>query len=276
MNVKPRITVIMGTFNRAHLLGQAIESLLGQTFSDWRLIIADDGSSDRTPAEADQWMKLDDRIAYFRNDVNVGISRNYNQAFLQADTDYIAMLDDDDAWCLNEKLALQVRYLDTHPESVGCGGGVIVVDPQGNERYRYLKPETDAQIRASMLFANPMANSTTLFRRTVGEQVGWYDGSMRYCGDRDFWMKMARTGKLYNFPEFFSFYTMGEQNTSIAHIKPHLRASLMLTRRYARDFPKFPLAIAVNYVQYCYAFLPRGVTRHIHTSAARLKRAVAG
>jgi hypothetical protein len=121
-----------------------------------------------------------------------------------------------------------------------------------------------------------MANSTTLFRRAAGEKVGWYDSSMRYCGDRDFWMKMARIGPLYNFPEFFSFYTMGEQNTSIAHIKPHLRASLMLTRRYARDFPKFPLAITLNYVQYCYAFLPRVVTRHIHTSAARLKRAVAG
>jgi hypothetical protein len=88
-------------------------------------------------------------------------------------------------------------------------------------------------------------------------------------------MKMARVGKLYNFQEHLSFYTIGTHNTSITHIRPHLKASLMLTRRYRSDYPNYALGLVVNYAQYGYAFLPSGVRGHIHTGVARMKRAFA-
>lgn len=276
MTATPRVSIVMGTYNRAHLLDRAIEALLRQSFTDWELIVTDDGSRDETPAKVRSWLEREPRIVYIRNEVNQGISRNYNVAFARARGEYVAMLDDDDAWCRDDKLARQVEFLDTHPDHVGCGGGLIVVDPEGREKYRFLKPETDAQIRRAMLFSNPMANSTTLFRRAAGERAGWYDASMRYSGDRDFWMKLALIGRLYNFPEHQSFYTMGTHNTSIAHIKPHLKASLMLTMRYRRDFPYYWPALAVNYAQYGYAFLPEGVRNRVHTWLARIKRTVAG
>ena len=147
-----------------------------------------------------------------------------------------------------------------------------MVNPEGDELYRYLKPETDEQIRKMMLFSNPMANSTTLFRRSSGEQVGWYDSSLRYAGDRDFWMKMSLKGKLHNFPEYLGFYTKGTHNTSILHIKPHLKTSLMLTSRYRRDFPNYVPALALNYASYWYAFLPQRVQQSTHTSVVRVKR----
>jgi glycosyltransferase involved in cell wall biosynthesis len=264
----------MGTFNRARMIGQAIEALRRQTFSDWELIIADDGSVDDTPATVLAWAEREPRIVYLRNDVNQGISRNYNHALSKARGEFVAMLDDDDVWCVDDKLARQVQFLESHPDYLGCGGGLIVVDPQGNELDRYLKPSSDEQIRRTMLFSNPMANSTTLFRRAAGEQVGWYDGSMRYSGDRDFWMKMALIGKLYNFPEYLGFYTKGTHNTSILHIKPHLKASLMLTSRYRRNFPNYLPALALNYAQYWYAFLPQALQRTTHTSVVRVKRAM--
>ncbi|MFS6779589.1 hypothetical protein, partial [Staphylococcus aureus] len=65
---------------------------------------------------------------------------------------------------------------------------------------RYTKPETDEAIRRRMLYTNPMANSTTMFRRAAGEAAGWYNDSTFYSTDRDFWMKMGLRGKLYNFP----------------------------------------------------------------------------
>lgn len=272
----PRVSIVMGTYNRAHMLDRAIETLLQQTYQDWELIIADDGSKDDTPAVVRPWLEREPRIVYIRNDVNQGISRNYNTAFLRARGEYVAMLDDDDTWCMNDKLARQVEFLDRNPEYVGCGGGTIVVNPQGQELYRFLKPETDKMIRRVMLFSNPMGNSTTLFRRSAGERCGWYDSEMRYSGDRDFWMKMALVGKLYNFQEYLSFYTMGTHNTSIAHIKPHLKASLELTKRYRRHFPGYPLALIVNYVQYWYAFLPSAIRGRIHTGMAQTKRALAG
>lgn len=275
MTASPRVSIVMGTFNRAHMIDFAIEALRSQTLKDWELIIADDASVDDTPARVAEWAAREPRIVSIRHEVNQGISRNYNSAMRMARGKYIAMLDDDDVWCVNDKLERQVAFLEANPDHVGCGGGLIVVDLDGKEQYRFLKPEHDEKIRRTMLFSNPMANSTTLFRRSAAEQVGWYDGELRYSGDRDFWMKVALLGKLHNFQEYLGYYTKGTHNTSVRNIRPHLKTSLMLTSRYRKDFPNYLPALALNYAQYLYALLPQGIRRNTHTQAVRLKRAMA-
>jgi glycosyltransferase involved in cell wall biosynthesis len=275
MSDSPLVSIVMGTFNRAHLLGRAIEALRTQSLTNWELIIADDGSADGTPAVVRGWSEREPRIVSIRSEVNQGISKNYNAALRRARGEFVAMLDDDDVWIGDDKLARQVEFLRSHPDHVGCGGGLIVVTPEGKELYRFLKPETDEKIRKTMLLSNPMANSTTVFRRDVGERIGWYDSGIRYSGDRDFWMKAGLVGKLYNFPEYFGYYTKGTQNTSIVHIKPHLRTSLMLTKRYRSEYPGYAKGLALNYAQYWYAFLPESLRRATHSTAVRLKRAIA-
>ncbi len=290
----------MATYNRAGLIDSAIESVLKQTFTvrpgspqeDWELIIADDGSTDNTPEVVAKWLKKEPfdkasldaardgqgkpRIVYTRSDVNQGISKNYNRGLRLAKGEYVAMLDDDDPWCDADKLSKQVNFLDKNPDYAGCGGGMIVVDGNGKEVYRYLKPETDEAIRKKMLFGNPLANSTTMFRRSAGEKVGWYDESTRYSGDRDFWLKMGLVGKLYNFPEYFSYYLLANDNTSIKKARPHLKASLTIMRRYKGKYPNYLAALALNYLQYLYAFIPETIRKAIHPTLARVKRRLAG
>src|SRR3989344_1712977 len=269
-----RVSIVMATFNRASLIGRAIESVREQSFKDWELIIADDGSTDDTPHVVAEWKNKESRIVYARSETNEGISKNYNHAFRIVRGEYVAMIDDDDPWRDADKLKKQIEFLEKNGEYVGCGGGVVVVDPAGKELYRYLKPETDEEIRKYMLFSNPMANSTTMFRKSAGEKVGWYDETTRYSGDRDFWLKIGLAGKLYNFPEHFSYYTMGTQNTSIAKIRPHLKASLAVMRRYRNAYPRYYPALALNLIQYAYSFLPEFIRRAAHQSLARLKRRV--
>ena len=276
MTQVPRVSILMATWNRAALIGKTIESILDQSFADWEIVITDDGSTDDTPRIAEEWVKKDPRIAYVRSQINQGISKNYNQGFAKCRGEYIAMIDDDDPWCDRDKLKKQIAFLDSHADYVGCGGGVIVIDENGRERYRYLKPETDKQIRSLMLFSNPMANSTTTFRRTAGEKVGWYDATTRYAGDRDFWLKMGLIGKLYNHPEYFSYYTMAGHNTSITKLRPHLKASLMLMKRYRDSYPSYYQALLLNEIQYVYAFLPAFIRRPLHVLLARVKRMVVG
>jgi glycosyltransferase involved in cell wall biosynthesis len=276
MTIAPTVTILMATCNRAGLLSRTIASVRDQTFQDWELVIADDGSSDETPAVVQRWQQTDPRIIYIRNAINQGTSKNYNTGFRIARGTYVAMIDDDDPWCDADKLAEQVVFLEQNPDYVACGGGVIVVDELGAERYRYLKPETDAVIRRRMLFSNPMANSTTMFRRTVAERVGWYDETTRYSGDRDFWLKMGLQGKLYNFPRYFSFYIMSGVNTSITKLRPHLKASLIVMKRYKGQYPGYSSALVINELQYAYSFLPSAVRRVVHERLARLKRRVAG
>jgi len=272
----PRVSVLMATWNRANMISRTIESVRAQSFEDWELIIADDGSTDNTPQIIKGWTDKDARIVYVRSGVNQGISKNYNQGLRLARGEYVAMIDDDDPWCDKDKLQKQIDFLDKNPEYVGCGGGVIVVDSSGRELYRYFKPESDKEIRKYMLFSNPMANSTTVIRRKVGEKIGWYDETMRYSGDRDFWLKMGLKGKLYNFPQYFSYYTMSGENASITKIRPHLKASLMIMRRYKKDYPNYYIALVFNWVQYLYSFLPLFIRRLVHRSLARLKRLVVG
>ncbi len=275
-NGNPRVTVLMATWNRAPLIGKAIESVQAQTFTDWELIIVDDGSTDDTSKVLEAWKKKEPRIVAFRNEPNKGISITYNVGLRAARGDYVAMIDDDDPWIPPDKLLQEVSFLDTHLDYVGCGGGVVVVNADGKELYRYLKPQTDQAIRARMLFSNPMANSTTLFRLSVAREVGLYDEGSRYSGDRDFWLKMGLKGKLYNFPAYFSYYTMSDENTSIARMRPHLKASLNFMKRYRGKYPGYFSALFVNELQYCYSFLPLFIRKGIHTFLARIKRRALG
>jgi len=268
----PKVSIIMGTYNRAALLPRAFQSVAEQSFSDWEFIITDDGSTDDTPSVVHKLQNKDSRIVYLRNEENLGISKNYNIALRHTRGIYIAMIDDDDAWIGNDKLEKQMHFLEKNQEYVGCGGGVVVVDLGGKELYRYLKPETDSKIRDYALYSNPMANSTTLFRRKIGEKVGWYDETQRYSGDRDFWLKMGCEGKLYNFPNYFSYYTMNGQNTSIIKLRPHLKASFIIMRRYRNKYPHYYTAFLFNFLQYCYSFLPKLVVKKIHTFFSRIKR----
>lgn len=271
-----KVSILLATYNRARMLGKTIESVREQSFRGWELIIADDDSTDETPNVIREWQKKELRIVYLRSETNEGISKNYNKGLRAARGEYVAMIDDDDPWCDSRKLEKQIEFLDKNRDYVGCGAGVIVMDKNGKELYRYLKPQTDEAIRARMLFGNPIANSTTMFRRAVGEAVHWYDETTRYSGDRDFWLKMGLKGKLCNFPEYFSYYTMSGENTSIAKIRPHLSASLMIMRRYRKNYQHYLPALAFNWVQYLYSFLPMLIRRPIHRLLARLKRRAVG
>lgn len=273
---KPIVSIIMATYNRAHLIERTIRSVQYQSLQEWELIVTDDGSTDETPKLMSEWQKKEPRIVYIRSEVNQGISRNYNMGFSHAQGSYIAMIDDDDPWIDNDKLKKQVAFLEENKEYVGCGAGVVVINAIGKELYRYLKPKEDKDIRRYMLYSNPMANSTTLFLRSAGEKVGWYDSSIRYSGDRDFWLKMGLIGKLYNFQEYFSYYTMTGVNTSVSKIRPHLKTSLIVMRRYKGKYPNYIPALILNVAQYWYSFLPEKIRGMMHYSLARLKRLVVG
>lgn len=263
----PKVSIILSTYNRAGFISNAIESVLEQSFSDWELIVVDDGSTDNTEEVVKKY-----NVIYSKSPENIGIARNSNRGLRIAKGEYIAIIDDDDRWIDKDKLTKQVDFLDKNPDYMAVGGGIVVIDKDGKEMFRYLKPETDEKIRDKMLFDNTMANSTTVFRHSTAEKVGLYDESLRYSADRDFFLKLGLEGKLYNFPEYFANYTMAGQNTSIVKMKEHLRSSLMVMKRYKNNYPHYQLALIVNRIQYAYAFLPNFLKRFLHTFLARLKR----
>ena len=90
----PKVTVFIPVYNRAKYIGSAIESILGQTFSDFEILLIDDGSTDRSVEIMESY--TDPRIRVLQNDTNLGIPRTRNKGLQGARGEYIAMLDSDD------------------------------------------------------------------------------------------------------------------------------------------------------------------------------------
>ncbi len=272
-NVK--VSVLMPTCNRAKLLGRAIQSVLDQSFQDWELIIVDDASTDETPKILKEWQEKDARIRVITNAENLypDISKTLNKGLEFAQGEYIARLDDDDYWCSKDKLKKQVEFLDARPAFMVVGSGVIVINGEGMELFRYLKREHDGEIRRHALFANPFSHTTVMFRKNIALEVGGY-GPWRFAEDWDLWLKMGTKGKLYNIPEYLAVYMLAGQNKSFTYQRAQGKMILEFLKRHKREYPNFIFAYLLNLGAYWYSFLPLFIRRGLHSSLSHLKRKV--
>ncbi len=274
--LSPKLSILMLTYNRPQMIGRAIRSACEQTFEDWELIIVQDGSNPEVEVLLHEWLEKEPRIRHCPRGVVGSIAEASNFGLQMARGKYIAILDDDDYWSLPDKLARQIEFLDTHPEYVACAGGYIVVDGSGRELGRFIKPKEDSQVRERALIANPIANSTSVFRRLVGNAPVLYDTGLRQFADWDFWLTIGSKGKLYNFPEYLACYALWDGGSSFKHQKANARAAIRLIFKHRANYRGFPAALALACVYYGYAFLPGAVRRFSYEGLSALKKALTG
>jgi glycosyltransferase involved in cell wall biosynthesis len=270
----PRVSILMLTFNRAEWISAAIESIVNQHRQDWELIVVHDGPNEAIAKVMAEWEKRDSRVRYFRRLQPGNIAEATNFGLAQAKGDYIAILDDDDRWATPDKLDKQITFLDESPAYVACGGGVIVTDSNARETLRYLKPEKDQDIKRVALIANPIAHSTAMYRRDAIEKCGGYDVSLAGFQDWDVWLKLGSIGKLYNFQEYFLYYTIWEGGGSFQQQKKNTRSALTIVSRHRSAYSGFPLAILMASMYHAYAHLPAGIKRTSFAYLSRLKKAL--
>lgn len=268
---KPTVSIVMATWNRANIISQAIESVCRQTLQDWELIIVDDGSPDNTAEVVTKWEQKEKRIKYLRMPRIGNIAGVSNAAIRAAKGEFIAILDDDDYWVDDQKLAKQVAFMRSHPDYIACGGWFIAVDKDSKEVARFKKPETDEAIRRVMLSANAIANGTSMFRRAT---AGFYDETLKGFADWDFFLRLGKIGKLYNFPEYFLGYRMWNKGGSVVDQKKNVAAALVIIPRYKEDYPGFYLAITIARLHWIYAQLPLPIREGTHAFFSRLKKIV--
>ena len=260
----------MATYNRSKFIGGAVKSVLDQSYEDWEIVVSDDSENTETELEFRKFSN-DPRVRYFHRTTRGTIANSSNFALSQSKGEYVAILDDDDWWIDPKKLEKQVAFLDTHPDYIGCGGGFIMVNQEGENMGRVLKPETDQAIRRVALYANPMANSTTMFRRVP---AGPYDESVRQFADWDFWLKLGMLGKIYNFPEYFLAYRMWAGGASFSHQAENAKWGRAIVLRYRRQYPGFLKAITMANLYIAYARLPLGIRRWTNGFLSKLKKSI--
>jgi glycosyltransferase involved in cell wall biosynthesis len=182
----------MSVFDGDAFLQAAIDSVLGQTFADFELIIVDDGSGDRTARILAAAAAQDPRIVVLTNPSNHGLTPSLNRGITAARGALIARQDADDV-SVPERLSRQVAFLKAHPEVGLLGTAYHEIDAAGRPMVTRYPPETDTGIRAKMLFHNALCHTAVMVRRTaLDREPQGYDESLPYSQDVDLWTRLLR------------------------------------------------------------------------------------
>ena len=217
----PRVSVIIGTWNRAQYVGQAVRSILDQTMDDLELIVADDGSTDGTDAVIAEFD--DPRVRYLPGP-HAGISRNLNRALAEARAPYAALLDSDD-WSYPARLERQLAVLDSRPEVAAVGHRLEEVDEHGNK----LSPRTSfaaGDVNGVLMRFNPLPHSSVAYRRDAVLALGGYDPSYTCTVDWDLWLRLADHHVIHTLDEVLGVRRVHKASISVARELDQVRAGL--------------------------------------------------
>lgn len=161
---RPTVSVVMSTYNRADRVGQTIQSVLNQTYPDFEFIIINDSSPDTTADVLEYYAKKDNRIRVLTNDKNLGLIGSLNKGLDAARGKYIARIDDDDKMFLT-RLEKQVAHMESHPDTTVLATGIRTIR-RGQKESDLGCPAPSAQVLVNMHFANGIAHSSTMLRRS--------------------------------------------------------------------------------------------------------------
>lgn len=195
----PHVSIIMGIYNCAATLPEAINSILEQTLTDWQLILCDDGSSDDTYQVAAEYVKqYPEQIVLLQNPQNMGLNYTLNQCLKKAEGQYIARMDGDDI-SLPTRLEEEAKFLDLHPEYAIVSTPMIFFDETGDwgTCTCIQKPSKKDFIKHSPVHCH----APCMIRKEAYMAVGGYteDRRMLRFEDVNLWYKLYAKGYIgYN------------------------------------------------------------------------------
>lgn len=189
------VSIVIPTYNRAHCLGRAVRSVLAQDFDDWELIVVNDGSTDSTK---DLLWRLQgivgDRLIHIET-ANGGVSKARNEGVARAGGEWIAFLDSDDVW-LPQKIGFQLQVAEAEQAAMVFTDYFEFTDRNGIIRTSHEFPNDmcSGVIYPQLLEVrcNVITCPSVLLRRSVFEEIGGFDESMKICEDIDLWRRAAR------------------------------------------------------------------------------------
>jgi glycosyltransferase involved in cell wall biosynthesis len=188
----PKVSVVIPTYNCAHFLGEAIQSVLDQTFQDFEIIVIDDGSTDNTPEVASAFP-----VRYLHQE-NQGVSATNNRGIELSRGEYILSLDSDDV-LLKDALEKGVEVLDRHPEVGFSYGQAYMMDENGHifrvRKSSFLEGsaivDSKEQVR-ELLFFNRITTSTVMMRRHCLDEVGGFHEELTNFEDHHLFIRLAK------------------------------------------------------------------------------------
>lgn len=236
----PRVSVVMAAYNAERFLAEAVDSILGQEFTDFEFIIVEDGSTDDTLAMLQQVVQRDARVRLLVNDENRGIGYTANRGLATARGVYIARMDADDI-ALPHRLGAQVEFLEGHPSIGVLAGQCKMIDERGvvgTVPSEY--PLRDGAIRWYLCFSNPITNTAVMFRKSDLNAVGgaYVDERGHLAEDYDLWQRLSRVTQFQNLPSTLVY--LRRSHSYLDHA----------SRRFAAQQYANCMAIAERFIRY--------------------------
>lgn len=195
-----RITVLMGVYNCAATLQEALDSLYAQTIQNFIIILCDDGSKDGTLKIAEENAQKHNNVKVIKNDKNRGLNYTLNHCLKYADTEYVARMDGDDI-SLPTRFEKEIAFLDEHPEYAVVSAPMIYFDELGEFRRGKGKGEVFAN---DFVHGTPICHAPCMVRTNVIKDVGGYsvDDKLLRVEDYHLWFKIFAAGhKLFMLDE---------------------------------------------------------------------------
>lgn len=208
----PKVSVVIPTYNRADYIVQSINSVLNQTFTDFEIIVVDDGSTDNTEILIREQFK--DKVIYLSKP-NGGQGSARNLGVSAAKGEYIAFLDSDDLW-LPEKLEIQTGFMDAHPEvDLSSTWAMTFMEYETGEieDLRLVKCSEAPTIRR-LLTVNSVTSLTAMIKKNCLESLGGFDEDQSMIGIEDYelWIRVASKYKIAHIPRVLAKYRVHDNN----------------------------------------------------------------
>ncbi len=231
----PLVSIIMPVYNGEEYLAAAIDSILAQTYSNFELVVVDDGSEDGSAEVVRAHALRDGRIRFFQLEQNRGEAAARGHGVSKADGEFVTFLDSDDL-SLPERLQKQVEFLQAKPEFGGVGTHAKVVDADLKPLYDRRPPAHHALILFEQFIGgDPFVHASIMLRRELFKIAGNYDTSLRYGADGDLLTRLMGRARFSNIPEcLYICRRHGRQLT--AELGDRRRHDMLLVR--ARRFER--------------------------------------
>lgn len=207
----PRASIIMPVYNNAAFVQEAIHSMLVQTYTDFELIVIDDGSTDGSAELIEQF--TDPRIRKILHPQNRGVVAVLNEGLEMATGEYIVRMDGDDISTPN-RLDIQISFMDQNP-AIGLSAGAFTSSIGGRAK---INPPSHEEIKTWLLFHCCIAHPTVIMRNSIVHQLGVrYDSNYPHAEDYELWNRLAFQTQMANLPVNMLFYRMHSGQVSHLH-----------------------------------------------------------
>jgi glycosyltransferase involved in cell wall biosynthesis len=215
MSADPLVSICIPTYNRAGMIGKAIESALGQSYRNIEVIVVDNASEDNTAEVVASY--ADERLRYVKNERNLGLFGNFNRCIELATGKYLYILHSDD--CIDpEFTAISVKFLEAHPDVAMTFGSIHPANECAEPKKKSLTPPVIYDIpdgfRKILENRSFISCPTVTIRRDVYDSIGFYSLEYPYSGDLYQWLRIAQRFRIASVPDAHLYYHTGPHSES--------------------------------------------------------------